>query len=181
ATPTADQSAELHQFFRTHGPLVRQWARRFARASCDADDIAQDVFLVVQRHAELVWSLENPRAWLVRATFNVARHYWRRQARQLLRELAWKRAAPQWAGIDPVADLEAREVARRIGEVVATLDARSAEIYRLAAVERLSNAAISIMTGLSPVTVRVRRFRARAVIARRCAALLRASDATVGH
>jgi RNA polymerase sigma factor (sigma-70 family) len=118
---------------------------------------------------------------LIRATFNVARHYWRRQARQLLRELAWNDAAPQWPGIDPVADLEAREVARRIGEVLATLDERSAEIYRLAAVERLSDTAISMLTGLSPVTVRVRRFRTRAVIARRVATMMRASGSPASH
>ncbi|MFL5305855.1 MAG: RNA polymerase sigma factor [Polyangia bacterium] len=181
ATETATRSTDLHRFFRTHAPLVRQWARRFARTSSDADDITQDVFLVVQRHAESVWTMDNPRGWLLRTTFNVARHYWRRQARQLLKELAWRDAAPHWPAVDPVADLEAREVARRIRDVVATLDPRSAEIYRLAAVERLSNAAISILTGLSPVTVRVRRFRTRAVIARRCAALVQAPGSAVGH
>lgn len=165
-TPDPGPAGDLN-LFRTYGPTVRRWALRFVRASCDADDIVQEVFLVAHRKAALIRSLENPLGWLLRVTCNVGRHCSRRHARQRRREVAWGHAAPPILANTLLRELEARDVARRVAEVVATLDPRSAELFRLAELERMPTAAISELMGLSPVNVRVQRFLLRGVIARR--------------
>ncbi len=141
---------DLHRLFRTHGAAVRRWARRFARIPSDADDIAQEVFLVVHRRTDVLRHLGSPGRWLLRTTVNVAQHFRRTQigrrretsrgssrravAARRIRSLSWKR----------------REIAHGISEVLDTLDERSAEIYRLSELERMSTTAISALMGISP-------------------------------
>ena len=74
---------------------------------------------------------------------------------------------------DPLAELEAREIAQGISEALATLDDRSAQIYRLSQLERMSTTAISALMGISADTVRVRQHRTRRAIAHRLAAFYR--------
>jgi RNA polymerase sigma-70 factor (ECF subfamily) len=160
---------EIHRLFRTHGAAVRRWARRFARFPSDADDIAQEVFLVLHRRTDVLRHLGSPGRWLLRTTVNVAQHFRRTQIRQTTRDVSWELASRGGSPTDPLAELEAREIAQGISEVLETLDERSAQIYRLSELERMSTTAISALMGISPDTVRVRRFRTRRAIAHRLA------------
>lgn len=164
---------DIHRLFRTHGAAVRRWARRFARLPSDADDIAQEVFLVVYRRTDVLRHLGSPGRWLLRTTVNVAQHFRRTQIRQTRRDVSWELASRGRSPTDPLAELEAREVAQGISEALATLDDRSAQIYRLSELERMSTTAISALMGISPDTVRVRRYRTRRAIAHRLAAFYR--------
>ena len=58
--------------------LVGLAVSKFKIPEPDAEALAQEVFLA---YAQLEHSVENEKAWLVAATCNAARHYWRTQAR----------------------------------------------------------------------------------------------------
>jgi RNA polymerase sigma factor (sigma-70 family) len=71
----------VERLYRDHGAAVRRWAMLFSRSATDAEDIVQEVFLVVHRHRAELAGLRHPAAWLFRIVQNVARRLWRRRRR----------------------------------------------------------------------------------------------------
>ena len=64
---------------------VRELARGLALDRASADDLVQETWLAVLRHAP--GQLVTPRAWLGRVLFNAARHDGRRNALRVEREV----------------------------------------------------------------------------------------------
>jgi RNA polymerase sigma-70 factor (ECF subfamily) len=65
-------------------PLIRRWLARVPGLGDEADDLAQDVFLVVVRELPRFERRREGsfRAWLRRVTVNRARSHWRRRRRR---------------------------------------------------------------------------------------------------
>jgi RNA polymerase sigma-70 factor (ECF subfamily) len=160
------------QLYRDYGHQVGRWAARLSRSPGDADDIVQEVFLTVHRQRATASRLHSPPAWLLQITRNVVRHAWRSRARASRREEACDLDKLVSPGRDPLQELERRRTARALDAAIAGLGDDYRHIYWLCEVDGLSAAAVAEMTGINPQTLRVRRFRARRLLARRLARAL---------
>jgi RNA polymerase sigma-70 factor (ECF subfamily) len=163
ADPIACDTAQL---FRDHATDVCRWATRLLGSSSDAEDIVQEVFLTVHRQQSAVSQLRSPPAWLLQITRNLVRHAWRSRSRAARLAAACDRDELVAPTPDPLANLERRRAAAQLEAAVATLDARSRQVWWLTEVDGLPTAAVAALTGLALPTLRVRRFRARRQLAR---------------
>lgn len=165
----ADNTARL---YRDYAGRVRRWATRLTHSPSDADDIAQEVFLLVHRRAGAGQDVGSPSSWLLKVTFNVVRHHWRARGRAAKREESWDPAVVGPATPDPLQTLETQRSAEKLQAAIDTLTPRYRTIYLLCEIKGLPSTTVAEMTGLHPDTLRVRRYRARQQIAR----CLRAND-----
>jgi RNA polymerase sigma-70 factor (ECF subfamily) len=163
------RSCPTAQLYRDYGPQVCRWAARLSRSPGDADDIVQEVFLTVHRQQMAADQLRSPPAWLLQITRNVVRHAWRSRARAIQREEACDLDKLVSPTRDPLQELERQRAARALDAAITGLGDDYRRIYWLCEVRGLPAAAVAALTGINPQTVRVRRFRARRLLARRLA------------
>jgi RNA polymerase sigma-70 factor, ECF subfamily len=154
------------RLYRDYAAAVTRWAGRMARSASDAEDIVQEVFLVVERRRRSLPLLRNPAAWLYRITANIVRRRWRDKTRHAL-----ARAQLLETFVDesptPFDDLEHRRTMERLDRALGAIGAKDRRLLWLCDVRRLPTSRISALTGIKPQTLRVRRFRARMQVARR--------------
>jgi RNA polymerase sigma factor (sigma-70 family) len=165
-THAADGILDTARLYREYAAAVTRWAGRLARSANDAEDIVQEVFLVVERRRASLPPLHNPAAWLYAITTNVVRRRWRDRSRQAL-------AGPEGLDAlvdespDPFDDLERHRLMERLDRALGSLGTKDRRLLWLCDVRHLPTSRISALTGMNPQTLRVRRFRARRQIARR--------------
>lgn len=139
--------------------FVLRTCRRLGLPGEDAEDAAQEIFLVA--HRKLASFTEGKLStWIFRIAANVvtARHR-RRRVREALSTLWFhieEREAPA-----PDAVAEAREAARQVGDVLARLTSKKREVFALYELEGLSGEEIAERVGCSVATVWTRLHYAR--------------------
>jgi RNA polymerase sigma factor (sigma-70 family) len=79
---TAEPVLEFDEFYRAHYAKTVRLARLLTGSVTAAEDLAQETFLRVHRHAA---SLDNPAGYLHTTTVNVCRNWHRSQSRDALR------------------------------------------------------------------------------------------------
>jgi RNA polymerase sigma-70 factor (ECF subfamily) len=163
STPPTYDTARL---YRDYAGKVTRWATKLTGSKSDADDLVQEVFLVVHRLPSLA-GVESPGPWLLAMTRNLARHLWRQRGRSAKRVQSWRQGWEPSAPPSPLEQLEMRRAAQQVEKAMASLDERYREIYWLCEVKQLPSAKVAAMTGLNKDTLRVRRFRARKQISKR--------------
>ena len=138
----------LAVLYRTEAAgLVRSLARRGQRLE-DAIDIAHEAFLRLARMAPGAAAVERPQAFLRAVAANLLKDRWKADRRRsaALHVVADDRVLPP---SDPHAQLEARDMLRRIEAAMARLSPRTREIFMAHRVEGLSYAEIAERTGLT--------------------------------
>jgi RNA polymerase sigma-70 factor, ECF subfamily len=165
----AGEALDTAQLYRDYGVAVARWASRLASSPLDAEDIVQDVFLVVERRrGKPLPPLRNPSAWLYRITHNIARRRWRDKYRRVTAA-----ASAHWLdeAVDetpsPFDDLERRRSMECLQRAFVALGPRDRRLIWLCDVQGVSTERICALTGIRPQTLRVRRYRARLQITRR--------------
>jgi RNA polymerase sigma-70 factor (ECF subfamily) len=167
----------VEDLFRDYAAIVEKWVARLAGPAVDADDVVQEVFMVVQRRlAE--WRAEAKiSTWLYRITERVVR----RQRH--------KQRVGQWAEVlaedftdqipchapTPAAHLETKQTLNIVQRALDSLDPRQREAVALFELEGLSGHEIAARTGTKYATVWVRLHRGRAQFRKRLGEL-RASE-----
>jgi RNA polymerase sigma-70 factor (ECF subfamily) len=169
--------ATTARLFRDYHDKVRRWAIRLVRSPSDADDIVQDVFLAAYRHCQLKGELPHPGPWLLKTASNLSRHFWRSKLRQATRDLLWDRLLLGPEVATPLEQVEAKFTAHRLGEALAGLVSAHADVHMLFDLHDVPATTAAAIVGLRPATLRVRRFRARSIVAR-CLARMEAEEAT---
>jgi len=163
--------------YRKYHETVTRWAHRLMRSQSDAEDVAQEVFLVVQRRRGDYTQLQNPASWLYRITANIVRHRWRDQQRhgavgtESLAEMADQTPSP-------LDDLERRRELEMFDRALESLSDAQRDLLLMWDVRRLATSDISAITGVKAETLRVRRFRARVAVTRRLRELENAHAST---
>jgi RNA polymerase sigma-70 factor (ECF subfamily) len=156
------QSPDTDHLYRNYGAAVRRWATQLAGSRSDAEDIVQEVFLVVhQRRAELP-ALRHPGSWLFRIVENVARHLWRRRRRAPALATERLTELPDHSPT-PLDLLVERRLRDNLSQALAALSERD---RRLLVLGDLRRATLAAPPDLNPDTVRVWRHRARLRLAR---------------
>jgi RNA polymerase sigma-70 factor, ECF subfamily len=159
--PTFDTA----RLYRDYAAAVARWASKLTRSASEAEDVVQEVFLVAHRRLPDLPPLRNPAPWLFRITTNVVRHRWRDQRRRMGgRRVPMPETAA--TGPSPYEVLERNRQIDRLERAMSTLHAEDRRLLWLCDVRCLPTSRVTAMTGIKPETLRVRRFRARAQIAR---------------
>lgn len=161
----------VEDLFREYAAVVEKWVTRLAGSAVDADDVVQEVFLVVQRRfAE--WRAEaRISTWLYRITKLVV-HRQRDQQRQ------------QWADVaedvtaqipcphpTPAAELEQKQALYIVRAAMDSLDPRQREVVALFELEGLTGHEIAARTKTKYATVWVRLHRGRKAFHKKLRAL----------
>ncbi|MCA9596819.1 MAG: sigma-70 family RNA polymerase sigma factor [Myxococcales bacterium] len=130
--PTTENVEEL---FRQHGPYVWRTLRRLGLSEADADDLCQEVFLVVFRRLHTFEHRSSLKTWLYGIAVRVAQAHRRRARTQ--REVPWA-SPPEVASTvgphDQLADAQARAL---LDQALEQLDDDKRAVFVLYEIEQL--------------------------------------------
>lgn len=128
ANRTASAPLLLADVYRDHFDYVVRVARRIGGRALAAEDVAQEVFLVVGRCLDRYEPRAQLTTWLYRITFNVVRS----MRRRLL--LEWSYRADEAEGLEvpaPAHDpVELREAVTALDDILGSMSARKREVLR---------------------------------------------------
>lgn len=157
----AGDEASWRQLFDAHYAFVHRTVRRLGVVGAEADDLAQDVFLVAFRRLS---DFQQGRltTWLYRIAANVVsdRHR-RRTVRDALFGLFGATAAESVDERTPQRDVEAREAEAQVAQVLQRMAPKKREVFVLFELEHLSGEDIAERVGIPVGTVWTRLHHAR--------------------
>jgi RNA polymerase sigma-70 factor (ECF subfamily) len=160
---------EFDVVYQDHAQTVARWAARLGGPGVDVEDIAQEVFLVVDRRLHEFRSDSQLATWLFSITAKIVANDRRRR---WLRRW-WLRLTPN-AGDNtaattdtPLEQLEKRQRRTQFYQALDALGERQRRVLVLFELEEMSVAEIAELTGLRPGNVRVLLHRARAAFLKR--------------
>jgi RNA polymerase sigma-70 factor (ECF subfamily) len=158
-TAAGDRDAFAALYSRHHATIFR-FARLMTGSDTMAEDVVQEVFLVLMRSAD---RFDATRASLPTYLYGVARHYTRRR---LLRERRFlpideSSAEACVAEADTAADVERRSEVQRLRRAILALPSRYREVVVLCDLHEVSYADAASAIGCAIGTVRSRLHRAR--------------------
>jgi RNA polymerase sigma-70 factor (ECF subfamily) len=142
---------------------VRGWAARFTDDEDDADDVAQEVLIGLERRVRKFSGTSRFSTWLFSVTRNVALSRRRReQRRAFLLERRIETDPPVAESAD--ADPDATELARLALVYFAALPAKQRLIFESVDILGMTPAELARELGMEQVTVRAHLFKARRTI-----------------
>ena len=155
---------DVEAIYRAYGPLVLRWAKRLGGPTIDAEDVAQDVFVVAKRRLGAFVGPAKVTTWLFRVTEKVVQAARRKQR---LRSWFSRSLDPSAAGVSlcsptPGDVLDRQRDAAAVYRILDRLPDRQRRVLILFELEGLSTQAIADLIGVKAGTVRVWLFRARA-------------------
>jgi RNA polymerase sigma-70 factor (ECF subfamily) len=159
-----DASA-FDEVYSAYRPRLYGFLTRLTKQPALADDLVQETFLRLARHAARLEADSRLEAWL----FTVARNLFISQRRWALLDLARVGEARLWAKLappvpSPFASAAASETQSRLEVAIAALPLAYREVVLLVAVEGLAPSDAAQVMGLSAAATRQRLKRARAMI-----------------
>jgi RNA polymerase sigma-70 factor (ECF subfamily) len=155
---------EITALYRAHALQVERWVARLAGPEIDAEDVVQEVFLVVQRRLPEWRADAKITTWLYRITERIV-HRQRRKQRmsKWLRGLAGDFADQvPTERLTPVDELERKQAARVVYAALDGLERKQRNALVLFEIEGLSGEEIAGLTGTKLATVWVQLHRGRA-------------------
>ncbi|WP_220815406.1 sigma-70 family RNA polymerase sigma factor [Pseudomonas paralcaligenes] len=145
---------QVHALYSDHHGWLYGWLRGKLGNACDAADLAHDTFLRVMASRRLPAQLgDEPRALLTHIAKGLVIDHWRRQdvERAYLEALAH---LPEPEAPSPETRLLIIEALMRIDAMLASLSARTREIFLLAQIDGLTLQQIAERTQTPVITVR---------------------------
>jgi RNA polymerase sigma-70 factor (ECF subfamily) len=155
----------FEEVYREHFAFVYRKAARLGGPSIDAEDAAQEVFLVVSRKLDTFDGTSLLTTWLYGITLNVVRSMRRRA---FLRRLWEQKAdAPSDVAIQSIDRAEVMAAHRIAYQILDSLSPKKREVFILAEFEELSCEEIATIVGTKTETVWSRLHYAREEFSRR--------------
>lgn len=165
-TAAGDRDAFAAIYQRHHATIYR-FARLMTGSNALAEDVVQDVFLVLMRNAA---RYEAGRSSLTTYLYGIARHQTRRRLMRERRFVAFDgqtvNLATDAATGDVAADLEYRSEVRRLRRAIVALPSRYREVVVLCDLQDVSYADAAAAIGCAVGTIRSRLHRARQLLTR---------------
>ena len=140
----------LRDVFNQHIDFVWRLARVLGLPPDDADDVAQEVFLVVHRRLHTFVVGRSMRAWLFGITRNVVLQHQRTHSR---RERHRSQVPPPLPGHGPDVAVQLRQAADLMQQFLDQLDVDKRVVFVLADIEGLTSSEIAEALGLPLGTV----------------------------
>ena len=145
--------------------FVWRTARRMGVCAADADDVAQDVFVIVHRRLAEFAVRAQIKTWVFKILVHVVRHYWRTHQRKPGDRAGEDVTRMQNLAADrescPTISLERVEAMRIVDQLLATLDEDKREVFVLAEIEQMTGLEIAEIVEANPNTVASRLRAAR--------------------
>jgi RNA polymerase sigma-70 factor (ECF subfamily) len=177
-TATGDRQAFAALYHRHHA-MVYRFARLMTGSASAAEDIVQEVFLVVMRDAG---RYDPARAGLPTYLYGVARHQTRRRLARERQFVAFDGDAPCARQLtvddDPTATLERREELQRLRRAIVSLPRRYREVIVLCDLQDVSYSDAAAAMNCAVGTVRSRLHRARHLLTQK---MMRGATAERDH
>jgi RNA polymerase sigma-70 factor (ECF subfamily) len=145
---------------------IHRWALAATGDKDDADDVTQNVLVLLHRRLGQWSGRSHFTTWLYRVTVNAAGG-WRRRigARtRLAGRIADQMRVEQPAAEDPAATTERTMLVDLVRTFFGSLPDKQRQIFDLADLQGFGQAEIAEMLGMNPITVRAHLFRARRTI-----------------
>lgn len=158
AEPPA-QTVEFAQIFRETAPFVWRALRRLGVRESDAEDLLQEVFLLVHRKLPEFEGRSSLRTWIYGFCVRKALDY-RRLAR-IRREVATESMPERASDIDADRQLGVRQACDRLDAILDALDDSQRVVFVLFELEQLSMKEIAVLTGVPLQTAYFRLYAAR--------------------
>jgi RNA polymerase sigma-70 factor (ECF subfamily) len=152
----AGDAAALDQLFRRHHARVHALCSRLSGDSTSADDLVQETFLRVLRHAGRFEARSSFSTWLYRIARNVCLDHWKRSERDQLRA---RRAARELEIQQALHDSEKADV-QLVERALTRLPVQLREVLVLSRLHDLPTAEVAAIVGCSEGAARVRLHRA---------------------
>jgi RNA polymerase sigma-70 factor (ECF subfamily) len=157
---------DFDALYEDHFGLVWRTARRLGVPTAAADDVVQDVFLVVHRRLGDYDGQTPPKRWLLGITTKVVadhrRTYWRKDSRVVPHEVD-RDGVETHVSLRPAPNEEAEqsEALRLVSSLLDEIDADKREVLVLSQFEEMSAPEIAELLGLNVNTVSARLRAAR--------------------
>lgn len=160
--PPMAPAVQVDDLFAAHAPFLVRTLERLTGDRAQAEDLAQEAFLVAHRRRADLRADGNPRAWLYRVAMNLLQRSRRSFARELrfLGRVVGERSTQARAGEPEQVTIE-RERAARVRKAVGKLTLVHREVFVLFEIEGLSGAEIATLLEVPVATVWTRLHRAR--------------------
>jgi len=163
-----DQQA-LSDVLRRSYQQIHRWAISLTGDPDDADDVTQNVLILLHRRIGQYRERSQFTTWLYRVTRNAAGDHFRRSHR---RERAVQRSAEEAGDASyqrgtQLDELHASDVADLVRTLFADLPDRQREVFDLVDLQDWSPVEVSQALNMKPVTVRAHLHRARRAIRKR--------------
>jgi RNA polymerase sigma-70 factor (ECF subfamily) len=149
ADTALERTARVAALFDAHYDRLLRLARRLTSNRDDARDLVQETFLKLAKARRVPAAEPDAEAWLVRVLVNTARDQWRSAAR--------RRPHDNRVSLSPMPDTgpEARTVASlTVWQALDRLQPRRRAVLVLRELEEMSVSDISVLLGISSITVR---------------------------
>jgi RNA polymerase sigma-70 factor, ECF subfamily len=154
--------ASFEEAYRDYAQCAARWAHSLGGSSVDAEDVVQEVFLVVSRRLDSFRPEARFTSWLFEITRKVVANHRRRQ-----RWRFWRDRSQEAVGslatrhLDPVAELERKQETDRLYRALDHLPEKYRSVLVLYEVEGLSTQAIADLRQIKLPTIKVHLHRAR--------------------
>lgn len=179
---TGPDRPTLASVYQEHAHKVARWAARLGGPDAEVEDILQEVFFIAHRKLAVFRGDSQISTWLFAITRNVVRQRIQRErVRRFLMSVVSRETEEPAAGSTPLEDFERRESLDLVYRALEGLPEKHRTAFILFEIEGLSGPEIAELTGLSPATLRVRLFRARAQFAERLRGLVSERSARRGE
>jgi RNA polymerase sigma-70 factor (ECF subfamily) len=139
--PMSVPPADFPAIFAEHAPFVWRTLRRLGVAEADADDVCQEVFLIVHRKLSAYDGRSTMRAWLYGICARRASDH--RRSAYVRRERAVESVPDEGAPADQHEIVERREARAALDAILAGLDDAKREVFVLFELEELSLAEVA--------------------------------------
>ncbi|MEW5982893.1 MAG: RNA polymerase sigma factor [Acidobacteriota bacterium] len=174
----AGEMAAFDEVYDAYRPQVYGFLVRLSRSRDVADDLLEELWLRLVRHAERLRPDTCLGPWLYTVARNLYLNYCRSRATDETVESAACGLWPQSpAQATPFEIAAASELERHIERAIARMPSRHREVLLLVAVEGFAPTEAAAICHVSPEALRQRLFRARALLARELARLDKAPSA----
>lgn len=166
ALPSVSATASqltVQDLFAQHAAFVLRVVRRLGASPADAEDVAQEVFLVVHRKLHTYDGSSNVRTWLFGITRRVVADHRKRVQRR--RETEYTEHSGQASGMHPEAALQKQELLSHLDRALEQLSESKRVVFVLYEMECLPMNEIAEMVGCPVFTAYSRLREARETLA----------------
>ena len=155
-------SAETEAFVRSYTPVLIRFFLRKGAQIATAEDLVNDVFTRLL-HRDSVGTIDNPKAYLMRAAANVwSDHMRRRQVRHHGGHVAYEDRLHALEDFAPDRVFEGREGVKHLIEALRELPPRTQEVFARCKIEGEKHKAVAARLGISVSAVEKHLVRALA-------------------
>jgi len=180
STVCPSKSRTFDALYHAHASQVMRWASRLGGPQIDAEDLTQEVFLVVHRRLDSLRSNVKPTTWIFAITANIVMTHRRRSySLRLMRKIDRHDFLPLALPVPtPLEGVEQRQACAIVYDILNRMTETHRRVFVFSELEGMSIDKIAELMGATSVATRVRLHRARSDFFRRLSRFIKREGLT---